>query len=41
MGREMKDGNRRECVQSDLTYNKLQIDTHEFQFDRVFNQESY
>ena len=41
IGRELRDGNRRTCVESDPVYNKLQIGAAEFSYDRVFDQESY
>ena len=40
VGRELRDGNRRECVESEPELNKLSIDTSSFIFDRVFHQES-
>ena len=40
VGRELRDGNRRECIEAQPELNKLQIDTSSFSFDRVFHQES-
>ena len=41
VGRELKDGNRRTCVETESDYNKLRIDSAEFGFDRIFDQEAY
>ncbi len=41
IGRELKDTNKRLCIESSPEYNKLQMDSAEFGFDRVFDQESY
>jgi len=41
VGRELRDANRRSCVESQPDYNKLTIGTTSFSYDRVFDQESY
>lgn len=41
MGRELRDANRRTCVESQPEYNKLTIGTSSFSYDRVFDQESH
>ena len=41
VGRELRDANKRLCIESFPELNKLQMDSHEFAFDRVFDQESY
>ena len=41
VGREMRDGNHKTCVESNNETRKIQIGTNEFSFDSVFNEESY
>ena len=41
VGRELRDGTMKECVEAQPELNKLQIDTSSFTFDRVFDKEAY
>jgi hypothetical protein len=41
VGREMRDGQGKTCVESNEANSKIQIGANEFSFDRVFAEESY
>jgi len=41
VGREVRDGNHKTCVESNMETRKIQIGTNEFSFDSVFNEESH
>ena len=40
MGRELRENNRRQCIEPDQDDEKLQIGAKEFGFDRVFSDNS-
>ena len=41
VGRELRDGNKRLCINEIQDFDKLQIGAKEFGFDRVFDENSY
>ena len=41
VGRELRDGNKRLCIEGVQDLEKLQIGAKEFGFDRVFDENSY
>lgn len=40
VGRELRDGNKRTCVEAKSEVNKILLDMNEFTFDKVFDMES-